>query len=116
MVSTSMSTTLHRLIGSERLVTIVGAGGVGKTRVALEVAQRSAASTVLLLAPVTDPAAIPHALAAALNLEVAQGDVLAEIHAQDDVTAEAAVAEVEAAYELADEAPPPGGVILETLS
>jgi predicted ATPase/DNA-binding SARP family transcriptional activator len=69
--------TLHRLIGSERLVTIVGAGGVGKTRVALEVAQRSEASAVLLLAPVTDPAAIPHALAAALNLEVAQGDVLA---------------------------------------
>jgi DNA-binding SARP family transcriptional activator len=69
--------TLHRLIGSERLVTVVGAGGVGKTRVALEVAQRSGASTVLLLAPVIDPAAIPHALAAALNLQVAQGDVLA---------------------------------------
>jgi predicted ATPase len=32
---------------------------------------------VLLLAPVTDPAAIPHALAAALNLNVVQGDVLA---------------------------------------
>ena len=48
---------------SERLVTVVGAGGVGKTRVALEVARRSDATTVLLLAPVTDPAAIPHALA-----------------------------------------------------
>jgi thymidine phosphorylase len=47
---------------------------------------------------------------------VAQGEVLAEIHAQDDVSAEAAVAGVEAAYELADEAPPPGGVILETLT
>ena len=32
---------------------------------------------MLLLAPVTDPAAIPHALAAALDLEVVQGDVLA---------------------------------------
>jgi predicted ATPase len=31
---------------------------------------------VLLLAPVTDPAAIPHALAAALSLKVVQGDVL----------------------------------------
>ena len=31
-------------------------------------------------------------------------------------SADAAVAEVDAAYELADEAPPPGGVILETLS
>jgi predicted ATPase len=32
---------------------------------------------VLLLAPVTDPAALPHALAAALRLDVVQGDVLA---------------------------------------
>jgi predicted ATPase/DNA-binding SARP family transcriptional activator len=67
---------LHRLLADERLVTVVGPGGVGKTRVALEVARRSDASTVLLLAPVTDPAAIPHALAAALNLNVVQGDVL----------------------------------------
>jgi len=68
---------LHRLLGAERWVTIVGAGGVGKTRVALEVAQRSEAPIVLLLAPVTDPAAIPHALASALDLQVVQGDVLA---------------------------------------
>ena len=47
---------------------------------------------------------------------VEQGEVLAEIHARDDASADAAVAEVEAAYELADDAPPPGGVILETLS
>jgi predicted ATPase/DNA-binding SARP family transcriptional activator len=68
---------LHRLLASERLVTVVGAGGVGKTRVALEVARRSDATTVLLLAPVTDPAAIPHALASALHLNVVRGDVLA---------------------------------------
>jgi predicted ATPase/DNA-binding SARP family transcriptional activator len=67
---------LHRLLVEERLVTIAGPGGVGKTRVALEVAGRVDASTVLLLAPVTDPSAIPHALAAALNLNVLQGDVL----------------------------------------
>jgi predicted ATPase/DNA-binding SARP family transcriptional activator len=67
---------LRGLLADERLATIVGPGGVGKTRVALEVAGRSDASTVLLLAPVTDPAAIPHALAAALNLNVVQGDVL----------------------------------------
>ena len=68
---------LHRLLAVERLVTVVGPGGVGKTRVALEVARRTDAATVLLLAPVTDPAAIPHALAAALNLTVVHGDVLA---------------------------------------
>jgi predicted ATPase len=67
---------LNRLLAEERLATIVGPGGVGKTRVALEVARRSETSTVLLLAPVTDPAAIPHALAAALNLNVVHGDVL----------------------------------------
>lgn len=67
---------LHRLLASERLVTLVGPGGVGKTRVALEVARSSDDATVLMLAPVTDPAAIPHALASALDLEVVQGDVL----------------------------------------
>jgi predicted ATPase/DNA-binding SARP family transcriptional activator len=68
---------LHRMLAADRLVTVVGPGGVGKTRVALEVADRSAAVTVLLLAPVGEPAAIAHALAAALNLRVVQGDVLA---------------------------------------
>lgn len=69
---------LHRLLGAQRLVTIVGPGGVGKTRVALEVAREAdQAVPVLLLAPVTDPAAIPHALAGALNLSVVRGDVLA---------------------------------------
>jgi predicted ATPase/DNA-binding SARP family transcriptional activator len=68
---------LQRLLGVERLVTLVGAGGVGKTRVALEVARRAESATTLLLARVTEPAAIPHALAAALNLSVAHGDVLA---------------------------------------
>lgn len=67
---------LLRLLPDERLATVAGPGGVGKTRVALEVAARSDGATVLLLAPVTDPAAIPHALAAALNLNVVQGDVL----------------------------------------
>ncbi|MFF4399756.1 BTAD domain-containing putative transcriptional regulator [Streptomyces sp. NPDC001480] len=69
--------SLHRLLAAERLVTLVGTGGVGKTRVAQEVARRSGAATVLRLAPVSDPAAVPHALAAALRLRVDHGDVLA---------------------------------------
>ncbi|MFI9542887.1 BTAD domain-containing putative transcriptional regulator [Streptomyces sp. NPDC052016] len=68
--------SLHRLLAAERLVTLVGPGGVGKTRVALEVARQSSTATVLHLAPVTDAAAIPHALAAALQLKVDHGDVL----------------------------------------
>jgi predicted ATPase/DNA-binding SARP family transcriptional activator len=76
-------TALDRLLATERLITLVGPGGVGKTRLALEMAasagrsdQPRAAAVVLLLAPVTDPAGVPHALAAALGLSVAQGDVL----------------------------------------
>ncbi len=68
---------LHRLLAAERLVTLVGPGGVGKTRVAREVLRRSESATVLLLASVADPAAIPHALAAALGLTGVQGDPLA---------------------------------------
>jgi predicted ATPase/DNA-binding SARP family transcriptional activator len=68
---------LHRLLASDRLVTVVGPGGVGKTRVALEVASRSDRATVLLLAPVTDPAAMAFALAQALGLSVSHGEVLA---------------------------------------
>jgi hypothetical protein len=70
-------TAVHRLLTTERLVTIVGAGGVGKTRLALEVARRADTATVLLLAPVTDPASVPHALAAALGLGDVRGDMLA---------------------------------------
>jgi predicted ATPase/DNA-binding SARP family transcriptional activator len=67
---------LHRLLAHERLVTVVGPGGVGKTRLAAEIARRSDDVTVLPLAPVTDPAGIPHALASALDLDAARGDVL----------------------------------------
>ena len=68
---------LRRLLGAERLITVVGPGGVGKTRVARELAHQSEAATVMLLAPITDPAAIPHALVAALGMREVHGDVLA---------------------------------------
>jgi predicted ATPase/DNA-binding SARP family transcriptional activator len=66
---------LRRLLGDERLVTIVGPGGTGKTRLAHELAHEADGPTVLL-APITEPAAIPHALAAALGLQEVHGDVL----------------------------------------
>ena len=53
-----------RLLDVERLVTVVGPGGVGKTRLALELSRRTTPPTevtVLALAPVTDPDALPDA-------------------------------------------------------
>ncbi len=67
---------LHRLLATRRLVTVTGPGGVGKTRLALEVAERADAATTLLLAPLAEPGAVAHALAAALDLTVARGDVV----------------------------------------
>jgi pyrimidine-nucleoside phosphorylase len=46
---------------------------------------------------------------------VAAGDVLAEVHARDDASAETAAREVAAAYELADTAPPAHSVLLEVI-
>ena len=47
---------------------------------------------------------------------VEAGEVLAEVHARDEASAEAAATDVLAAYELANEAPSMRGVILDTLS
>jgi predicted ATPase/DNA-binding SARP family transcriptional activator len=68
---------LQRLVESERLVTVIGPGGVGKTRLAAEVAGRIEPAGAALLAPVTSAAAIPDALAAGLGLQVGHGDVIA---------------------------------------
>ncbi len=67
---------VQRLLTHERLVTVLGAGGVGKTALAAEIAARADHVTVVALAPITDPAAIPQALAAALDLHVVHGDAL----------------------------------------
>jgi pyrimidine-nucleoside phosphorylase len=47
--------------------------------------------------------------------EVRAGGVLAEVHAADDASAEAAAAEVLAAYELGDEPPRPRRIVLDTI-
>ena len=46
---------------------------------------------------------------------VAAGEVLAEVHARDDASAQQAEAEVLAAYEFGDEAPPATPIVLETI-
>jgi predicted ATPase/DNA-binding SARP family transcriptional activator len=64
-----------------RLLTLTGPGGIGKTRFALELGRRAAASfadgaAFVALAPVSDPARVPAEIAEALGLaDSASGDV-----------------------------------------
>jgi len=65
---------------AERLVTLVGAGGVGKTRLALETARRAAPDfpdgvAFTDLAPLTDPALVTAAIASALELTDGDGNL-----------------------------------------
>src|SRR5262249_14165561 len=63
---------------SHRLVTLTGAGGIGKTRLGLEVARHllpkfSDGVWVVELAPLSDPTLVPMAVAISLGLELASG-------------------------------------------
>jgi hypothetical protein len=64
------------LIAAHRLVTLTGAGGIGKMRLGLEVARRLLAkfadgAWAIELAPVSDPDFVPAAVARALGLDAA---------------------------------------------
>lgn len=64
---------VNRIIGSGRLVTLVGPGGCGKTRLAIEVAARAATAfsggvAFVDLAPNRDHTTVPESVAAALGL------------------------------------------------
>ena len=64
---------LVELVGAHRLVTLTGVGGVGKTRLALQVAGELAGAFgdgvwLVELAPVGDPASLPDVAAAALGI------------------------------------------------
>ncbi len=74
---------LEVLLKSHRMVTLTGVGGVGKTRLALELAARCADDFpdgvyVIELAAVGDPAAIPDAVAAVLGITQQPGLSLAD--------------------------------------
>ena len=65
---------ITRLLGEYRLVTVTGPGGVGKTRLASEVARRMASgradgASLVELTAVQDPALVPAAVATALGVE-----------------------------------------------
>ena len=64
---------VRQLLADDRLVTLTGAGGAGKTRLAVEVATRIAPefhdrAWYVDLAPITDPEVVPVAVARALGL------------------------------------------------
>ena len=71
------------LLGEHRLVTIVGPGGIGKTRIALRAAAwvveaRPDGVWLAELAPVSDPSLVPGVVAKAVGLPIpADGDALA---------------------------------------
>lgn len=69
---------VRRLLGATRLLTLTGAGGCGKTRLALQVAQAvhegySDGTWLIELAPLTDPTLIGQVLAKALAVEAQPG-------------------------------------------
>jgi predicted ATPase/DNA-binding winged helix-turn-helix (wHTH) protein len=76
---------LRSLIDEHRLVTVVGAGGIGKSRLALAAAHSLAArwpdgAWMVELASLSDPVLLPNAVAQALDIKMAgQGAALDEL-------------------------------------
>jgi predicted ATPase/DNA-binding winged helix-turn-helix (wHTH) protein len=71
-------------LSTQRLLTIVGPGGIGKTAVALEVAERKLGKFqegiwLIDLSPIADPRLVPTALASSLKLEISSHDPLASL-------------------------------------
>lgn len=74
---------ISELLSSSRLVTLTGPGGVGKTRLAIEAARAARGSFHdrhywVELAPVSDPAWLPQAVANALGVQGQPGKPLVE--------------------------------------
>jgi predicted ATPase len=74
---------VREALGAHRLVTLTGVGGVGKTRLALEVAEQLADEFpdgiwLFELAAVTDPAAVPDAVASVLGVTQQPDKTMAE--------------------------------------
>jgi predicted ATPase/DNA-binding CsgD family transcriptional regulator len=82
---------LRRLLPSNRLITIAGPGGAGKTRLALELADGEPARSVYWvdLAPLTEPDLLLSAIAASLALVERSGDLVTAI--RDRLSPEASI-------------------------
>ncbi|MGY1809441.1 BTAD domain-containing putative transcriptional regulator [Blastococcus sp. SYSU D00669] len=74
--------SLGRTLATQRLVTLVGPGGSGKTRLALETARRRAAdvpASFVELAGVDDPALVAPQIATVLGVSLTGGDAVAAL-------------------------------------
>lgn len=73
--------SVKQMLQESRLVTLTGSGGSGKTRLSLQLAadlldQYADGSWLIDLSPVTDPALIPNAAAAAMSIREVDGQEL----------------------------------------
>jgi predicted ATPase/class 3 adenylate cyclase/DNA-binding CsgD family transcriptional regulator len=78
---------LIELVRADRLVTLTGVGGVGKTRLAVEIGAVLAADYpdgvwMVELAPLTDPAAVPDAIATTMGITAQAGTPLVQTLAE----------------------------------
>jgi predicted ATPase/predicted Ser/Thr protein kinase len=76
-----------RLLGPARLVTLLGSGGCGKTRLAIQIARNLLESYpggawIVELAALSDPALVPQSVAVALGLREESGRTLVETVAE----------------------------------
>jgi predicted ATPase len=74
------------LLGTQRLVSLIGPGGIGKTRLALEVARGlrprfPAGAWLVELAPLSDPFLVPMTVAVAMGLKVPAAESPARVAA-----------------------------------
>ena len=106
---------LEGAFGAARLVTVVGPGGSGKTRLALEFAARRGAASPDLhfvdLTPITDPALVPGSIATALGAREVAGEAL-----QDTLARRIGDREVVLVLDNLEQLPAAGPVIAELLA
>src|SRR5215218_8340750 len=106
---------LEVAVGAARLVTVVGPGGSGKTRLALEFAARRPAASPDLhfvdLTPITDPALVPVSIATVLGVREVAGEAL-----QDTLARHIGDHEVVLVLDNLEQLPAAGSVIADLLA